>query len=173
MRTARWNAYNFFSWVIFEKWAAGSFCDIRGFASISKHPVSLFLEQILNRTTWRADQTRDECLVHQIRHLIPSSNFLGSSCTYNAASRYQVSIPRKPVENASSRWWACRGCVSKVEAFTWKRSPRTIVDPDRQTGSSEIIFRENDERERPRLACRLCFIVIPRAKWNSDINSFN
>ena len=88
MRTACWNAYNFFSWVIFEKWAAGSFCDIRGFASISKHPVSLFLEQILNRTTWRADQTRDECLVHQIRHLIPSSNFLGSSCTYNAASRY-------------------------------------------------------------------------------------
>lgn len=75
---------------------------------------------------------------------------------------------RKACRKRDVSWWACRGFVSKVEAFVRGRgAPRTIVDPDRQARLGQVrsfpakMMKVNDDSSRLIIDT---WLLIPRVK---------
>lgn len=84
----------------------------------------------------------------------------------NAANADTACIDsRKACRKRGVSLWACRGFVSKVEAFVRGRGALepSLTLTASQTGSSGIISRENDERR-----LRYTSPLIPRAENRTD-----
>lgn len=90
------------------------------------------------------------------RDLIPALNFVWMIVGPVMRPTDTPSIDsRKACRKRGVSWWACRGFVSKVEAFVRGRgAPRTIVDPDRQARLGQVrsfpakMMKVNDDSSR-------------------------
>lgn len=106
------------------------------------------------------------------RDLIPALNFVWMIVGPVMRPTDTPSIDsRKACRKRGVSWWACRGFVSKVEAFVRGRgAPRTIVDPDRQARLGQVrsfpakMMKANDDSSR--LIIDTSLYLIPRVKFS-------